>query len=308
MKRNFMKSIIETLSFNKRAISIIIGLCIIFTGSIFISSYHKSRNITATNLSTSKHKSQKPKPTKKENEKTEVKDTQSKTQVVASTASAQNTNQSQRLYTNKARLIDKLPLKDSGQAIIVETPNESSAAMKLFTYEKDNSNTWRLKLTTKGVVGVKGISLNKKEGDLKTPEGIFSFLFEFGSAPNPGTKMEYKRTHPGDYWSSSRTIKEYNTWVTYKGSPETRFGHGNYQNLYTTSSYKYAAAINYNYGTNKIIGNGSAVFFHIAPRNGGGTPGCVGIPETSLVQILKWMNPSKNPKIAIGTAKYLSSL
>ncbi|URZ02871.1 L,D-transpeptidase family protein [Clostridium felsineum] len=204
------------------------------------------------------------------------------------------------------KIPDKLPLGNSKQAIIVTTPTESSVNMVLNAYEK-TGHTWHLKFTTNGVVGLKGISLNKKEGDLKTPEGIFGFLFEFGSAPSPGTKMEYRQTHPGDYWSSVPTQEEYNTWVTYNGDPEIRFGHGNYENLYTTSVYKYAAALDYDYGVNKVIGNGSAIFFHIESASGNGTAGCIAIPEAPLVQILKWMNPNKAPKIAIGTPAYFDT-
>ncbi|MCR3760489.1 L,D-transpeptidase family protein [Clostridium felsineum] len=309
MKNNFMKSIIRTLSFNKKAISIVMVLCIISIGSILISSYHKNSHITANSLSA------KPKPNSKLNKSSENK--KLKTQITKASLKEQfqpsvepkEKKQSTKLYSNKINFINKLPLKNSSQAVIVETPSEASTIIKLKAYEKDNSNAWHLKFITNGVVGVKGISLNKKEGDLKTPEGIFSFLFEFGSAPSPGTKMEYRQIHNGDYWCSVPNAKEYNTLVTYKGksSPDSYFGHGNYQNLYTNKCYKYAAAINYNYGTNKTIGNGSAVFLHIQPPNGGGTPGCVGIPENTLVQILQWMNPSKNPRIVIGSTHYLST-
>lgn len=206
---------------------------------------------------------------------------------------------------------NKFAIKDfalgkSRQVILVQASSASSVHVKYKTYEKDSNDNWKLKLSTIGVVGKKGVSANRHEGDLTTPEGIYGFLFAFGRASNPGTKMQYRKTHPGDYWVSTR--KQYNLWVKYKSNPNTKFGRGNYEDLYATSLYKYAAALDFNYGKNKIIGKGSAIFMHIAPHSGRGTAGCIGISEKSLVKVLKWMDPKKNPKIIIGTTAYLNKL
>jgi len=53
------------------------------------------------------------------------------------------------------------------------------------------------------------------------------------------------------------------------------------------------------FNTQRTPYKGSAIFFHIAPYSGRGTAGCVGVGEGDLVKILKWINPSKNPKIII---------
>ena len=38
-----------------------------------------------------------------------------------------------------------------------------------------------------------GITDNKKEGDRKTPSGIYGFDIAFGLAENPGTNIIYKQ-------------------------------------------------------------------------------------------------------------------
>jgi hypothetical protein len=66
--------------------------------------------------------------------------------------------------------------------------------------------------------------------------------------------------------------------------------------------------IDFNYGSLKVPGRGSAIFLHIAPPDGGGTAGCAGIPENELVNLLRWLEPSQNPRIMIGTEDFLKTL
>ncbi len=206
-------------------------------------------------------------------------------------------------------LISSLPLSNSGQAIIIKVVALSSVNGTCEVYEKDNSGTWELVWNYPCVVGLKGVSANRHEGDLTTPEGIYGFLYEFGSAANPGTKMEYKQTQPGDYWSSVNTIEEYNTWVHYIGDPIARFGGTDkFEDLFNEPLYKYAAALDFNYGPGKILGKGSGIFLHIARSSGSGTAGCIALNEYNLLKVLRWMDPSENPKICIGTETYLRSL
>lgn len=71
--------------------------------------------------------------------------------------------------------------------------------------------------------------------------------------------------------------------------------------------YKYAAVINYNIGPDRIVGNGSAIFLHIAGSKGY-TSGCTAVSEADLLTILKWMNGDKKPIIVQGTLSELKSI
>lgn len=225
-------------------------------------------------------------------------------------ATQNNTSKSDILLSSNnsdLSLLNSLSLGKSKQAILVQSSAKTNVKVTYKAYEKNSKNKWILKLSTTGVVGKRGMSANRHEGDMTTPEGIYGFILAFGSAKNPGTKMNYKRTHPSDYWVSTKNAN-YNTWITYNGNPNRKFGYGNYENLYATSLYKYALALDFNYGKKKVIGKGSAIFLHIAPKSGLGTSGCIGIPKTKLVTTLKWLNVKKNPKIIIGTTSYFNKL
>jgi L,D-peptidoglycan transpeptidase YkuD (ErfK/YbiS/YcfS/YnhG family) len=62
--------------------------------------------------------------------------------------------------------------------------------------------------------------------------------------------------------------------------------------------YRYFAVIDYN--TRPVVaGRGSAIFLHVAV---GATAGCVSLAEPQLVQLLRWLRPSAQPLIRIGSS------
>lgn len=197
-------------------------------------------------------------------------------------------------------------LGNSRQAMIVIGSSTSSVNTTFEVYEKDENGVWNKKWTFPSVIGYNGMSTKHAEGDGTSPMGIHNFLFMFGSAENPGVKMEYRKTRPGDYWISDVHSPNYNEWVHYDGDRSDLGNPKDIEDLYAIKSYKYAAALDYNYGGKRVIGKGSAIFLHI--RGGSSTAGCVALSEDNLLKVLKWMDPAKSPKIVIGTEAYLRSL
>jgi L,D-peptidoglycan transpeptidase YkuD (ErfK/YbiS/YcfS/YnhG family) len=187
---------------------------------------------------------------------------------------------------------------EAEQVIVVLAGSYGSIRATCTTYEKNNGN-WKMIDEGKAVTGIKGFSDNRKEGDLTSPTGKYGIPFLFGNADNPGVKLPYRSVQVGDYWVSNKIISEYNVWMHYDGSnPKERLY--DYEELWTKPLYKYAAVIDFNYGQNKIMGKGSGIFLHIAPYGGGGTLGCIGISETQLVKVIKWLDPAKKPVIIMG--------
>lgn len=189
-------------------------------------------------------------------------------------------------------------LNNSKQVILVTTSSFKTYKAKIYTYEKKDAKWVRVHGPYDAVIGMNGFSLNKREGDKCSPVGAFSIVTLFGWCDNHPFKMPYRKTTPYDYWVSNRTLKEYNVWITYKGDPKKRFY--DYENLSKQPLYKYAAILNYNYGTNKIMDKGSGIFFHLRPTSGKGTLGCTGTSEKNIFTIFKWLDPNKNPIVIEG--------
>lgn len=205
------------------------------------------------------------------------------------------------------KLIDNLnSVGSSTQVIIVEASSFGTFHASATAYELIDGRWSEYVPTFDCVVGINGFSTSRHEGDKTTPVGAYHFPFLFGWNGNHGFKFPFREAGTYDYWVSNTNWDEYNVWMTYKGDPKYRFA--DYELLSSQPLYKYAAATDFNYGSDKIYGKGSGIFMHIAPYSGGGTLGCVGMPEDRLLKILMWMDPAKNPVIIMGPTSELNNM
>lgn len=181
----------------------------------------------------------------------------------------------------------------------------SSSKVTIRTFEKRKGEWRRAYRAMKGIAGKNGLSKNKKEGDGKSPIGMYSFGTAFGSQSKPSKlKLPYKRSTKYDYWIDDVRSKDYNKWVTYKGDPKKKWKSFERMNH---ELYKYGVVINYN--MNPIIkGKGSAIFLHIWRNENGVTSGCVATSEKNLLTILRWIDPKKNAHIIIGTTDTIQAM
>jgi len=141
-------------------------------------------------------------------------------------------------------------------------------------------------------VGYNGVARPgaKREGDGKTPSGTYGLSFFFGVQPNPGVSFPYLHAFSYDYWDDDPASPLYNEWVSGKANAGR-----NPEPMHQVPAYNYAAVIAYN--TARTPGLGSAIFLHVG--TGGPTAGCVSLPASQLLAVLRWLKPSANPRITI---------
>jgi L,D-peptidoglycan transpeptidase YkuD (ErfK/YbiS/YcfS/YnhG family) len=132
----------------------------------------------------------------------------------------------------------------------------------------------------------------KREGDGHTPSGSFGISFAFGVAANPGVRLPYRIAGVNDVWDDDPASPRYNEWVD-----RTQADPGVApERLRALPAYRYAAVIAYN--SSRTPGLGSAIFLHVT--TGGATAGCVSLPLTELLQLLRWFDPAASPRIVMG--------
>lgn len=142
------------------------------------------------------------------------------------------------------------------------------------------------------VIGKAGIAAQgeKKEGDMKTPTGLYSLGPVFGSQPL-ALKMDYKYITADDKFVDDINSKSYNTWVN--GETDAK----SYESM-LVDTYKMGLVINYN--MNPIIaGAGSAIFMHLWRSPDTSTHGCVAMDEQHLSTLLHWLDKKQHPHIYI---------
>ncbi len=132
----------------------------------------------------------------------------------------------------------------------------------------------------------------KREGDGRTPSGTYGFQFMFGVKGDPGVRYAYRRVHPYDVWDDDPSSPLYNTWV----DDRTQDPGSSPEPMDQTPYYDYGAVIAYN--TARRPGLGSAIFLHV--EVGGATTGCVSLPVGELLAVLRWLDPTRSPRIEMG--------
>ena len=150
----------------------------------------------------------------------------------------------------------------------------------------------------------------RREGDGATPTGVFSFGHTiYGTRTDPGG-LHYRYHHLvcGDWWDEDPYGVRYNRFVHVGCGVEPNFA-ADSEALWTeTLAYPYFAVIDFNTGpTSRGAGaTGSGIFMH--SWIGSATQGCVALPTTRLLALLRWMRPSRHPVIEIGTDPELARL
>ena len=151
---------------------------------------------------------------------------------------------------------------------------------------KDSDEEWKLVLETEALIGKNGLG-KKKEGDGKTPVGVFRFTEAFGILENPGAKMEYTQVNEDYYWVDDSGSKYYNQFVSLNEVVKD-WESAEYLCEYT-ESYRYVLATSYN--VEQIPGKGSAVFLHCTSEDAEVTAGCIAVPEVYMKEIVKRVVP-----------------
>lgn len=132
-----------------------------------------------------------------------------------------------------------------------------------------------------GHVGKNGVSSAKREGDLRTPTGVFPLRAGFGARSNPGLRVgSWLRVDSRDVWVDDPSSSLYNT---HQRTPAAgRWSSA--EPLLQAPAYDYAQVIGYNEA--RTPGRGSAIFLHV--DLGHGTAGCVSLPTSGLLTVMRW--------------------
>lgn len=165
------------------------------------------------------------------------------------------------------------------QLLFVKCTGGSSAL--LFLYEK-SADRWTLRLSCPAFIGQNGPG-KEKEGDRKTPVGIFDLPIAFGIMDDPGSRIPYVKVHDNLYWCGDE--EHYNQLIDITQVPHNCQGE---HLIDCTPEYHYAMFIAYNQeGT---YGKGSAIFLHCTGKKNY-TAGCVAISEEHMKIILQTAIP-----------------
>ena len=142
-------------------------------------------------------------------------------------------------------------------------------------------------------IGKKGLTLNKKEGDKKTPKGIFNIenlYFRKDRLNKPETSLKCIEIKKNMGWCDDVNFpKKYNKFVklnnNFRSEKLKRKDH----------KYDLLIPIKYNY-TKPIVGRGSCIFIHLT-KDYKPTAGCIALSKKDFLIILKLIKTNTKIKI-----------
>ncbi len=191
-----------------------------------------------------------------------------------------------------------------GQLVIVVSPHNNSASAQLFKFEK-TAKGWRqvgqehaVNLGKKGLAWGKGLQsakpgLQKKEGDQRSPQGVFRFGYAFGYA-EAGTlplKLPYTPITEAQICIEDSDSRYYNQVVDATQVQED--WQARESMLRKDAQYKWGIFVKQNLPPTPD--GGSCIFFHLWRAPGSGTLGCTAMAEGDLLSLMEWLDPEKKP-------------
>ena len=142
-------------------------------------------------------------------------------------------------------------------------------------------------------IGRKGLATKKKEGDKKTPKGIFSLgplYYRKDRNLKPRTKIKTIAITKEMGWCDDNESSKYNSLIKINKKIK-------YEKMFRKDhSYDYVIPINYN--TKKPIKNkGSAIFIHLT-KNYKKTLGCIALDKRDFLILLRLIDKKTKIKIS----------
>lgn len=212
----------------------------------------------------------------------------------------------------------------AGQVIVVTAESSSTSYATLRAFERDGQGGWtQVVSATPARLGWSGLVLeaDRRQGTGKTPAGTFGIVSAFGRKADPGTEFKYTQFDRNDAWTyNPRYPSTYNifqsvdrTWTSYGEFVEQLWSYG--------SQYNYVSVLDYNLPDGPIVTGangvrrtsnpantraGGGIFLHVT--NGKVTAGCIAIPEDTMRDVLRWLDPDRKPVIVIGTESAITKM
>lgn len=173
----------------------------------------------------------------------------------------------------------------------VKAPSPDMADGTALSEDEGITAAWKKIVSCKAYVGANGLG-KKREGDKKTPVGIYNVTMAFGRKRSPGTAgISYTKLNKYHYWSSERD--SYNRFVDVRTQNRTRMDG---EHLISCDPwYNYALALDYN--RRCVYPKGSAIFLHCFGGKNAYTMGCIVVSEESMKQIVR--HTTEHTKICI---------
>jgi len=194
------------------------------------------------------------------------------------------------------------------QLVLVVTPTWDTTSAMVRRYVRANAGApWRrVGSVVPAVVGSSGLAWgadslgaagdpHKREGDGRSPAGVFPLDSAFGFAPASAMsslRLPYVPLLDGTECVDDTASTHYNTVVNRDRVPSVDWSSS--EHMRRIAQYQVGVTVGYN--TRPITtGRGSCIFLHIWDGPGSSTAGCTAFPRSDVEALLGWLDAKKRP-------------
>ena len=215
----------------------------------------------------------------------------------------------------------------STQLIVVTTPDWDAVDGRMQRYQRSSSRgSWEpVGDSFAIVVGKHGLGWGagvvaagegravagpvKKEGDGKSPAGVFQLGTAFGDAPGilSGSKMKYMELTPSIECVDDVSSRYYNRVVDRSTTAEVDWKSSEHMRD-VGEAYRMGIVVDHNgiaglSSKPPARGGGSCIFLHLWQGPGHGTAGCTAMAPGEMEMLLRWLDPKRRPLLVQLTAE-----
>lgn len=197
----------------------------------------------------------------------------------------------------------------STQCIVGIADSWDSTHATLTLYQKSGGtwkpvgSPWKSRLGKSGLIWGHGLhpvpsgAPTKKEGDWRSPAGVFSIggVWGYDTSIRKHPDLFYRKVTPRDLWVEDPASPQYNRHVILDHAPSTPW-EKKQQMKQDDPAHALKLFIAHNAPPKVVPGAGSSIFFHIW-RGGGSKPtaGCTTMEESKLRNLIATLDPAKRP-------------
>jgi D-alanyl-D-alanine dipeptidase len=184
------------------------------------------------------------------------------------------------------------------QLVVVLSPDMNTTYGVMTRYEKAGSVYMAIGSPVPVILGRNGLGWDsgaeplKREGDGKSPAGLFDIASTFGEDSIPNSRMPYWFADDKLICIDDVNDSKYNTMSRLDPAKTPK----SFEMMRRSDAvYRNGAVIDYNH--EGISGRGSCIFFHLNHPNKRPTAGCTAMEEEPLLELIRWFDPNKKPKL-----------
>jgi L,D-peptidoglycan transpeptidase YkuD (ErfK/YbiS/YcfS/YnhG family) len=135
--------------------------------------------------------------------------------------------------------------------------------------------------------------LHKREGDGRSPAGVFALGTAFGFAPHQ-TRLPFLLVQPDTVAVDDTHSRHYTQIVETSAIPQPDWRSA--ERMRAIPHYRLGIAVEYN-TTARVPDAGSCIFIHCFATPKKTTSGCTAMPEPELGALLQWLDPAAHPRL-----------